>query len=35
MAGLLTWAITYLIVKKLDKMTEYKIPKGKHKRRYL
>ena len=33
-AALVAMGISYLVVKKLDKMSEYKEPKGKNKNRY-
>ena len=34
MISLLGIGVSYLIVKKLDDMSDYKQPKGKHKNRY-
>lgn len=34
MGGLLALGVAYLIISKLDKKSEYKSPKGKHKDRY-
>lgn len=34
MIGLVTIAIAYVIAKKLDDSSDYKEPKGKHRKRY-
>jgi len=34
MIGIVTFGLAYLIAKKLDKLGDYKKPKGKYKNRY-